>query len=173
MNFEDSIIQRAIYMLDCFTSIQQIHDDDYSIVNITCTILYMSAKYDNRVASLDFYTFFAYLMRLDSYYKLIGFWDLSCSEINWPEMIFNRIEAMVIESFPKYQINLISPVEICYDILGSHFRLSSDTPQFTGLIQEALFNTYLCMSRKFHYDTLYHYPILAYIDISLSTETEN
>lgn len=108
-------------MLDCFTSIQEIQDNDYSIVNITCVILYMSAKYDNRVAGFDFYTFFAYLQRLDTYTRLINFWDLSSSEINWPEMIFNRIESMVIESFPKYQINLISPVEICYDLVGCYF----------------------------------------------------
>lgn len=61
MNFEDSIVQRAISILDCFTSIQEIQDNDYSIVNITCVVLYMSAKYDNRVAGFDFYTFFAYL----------------------------------------------------------------------------------------------------------------
>lgn len=144
MNFDDSIIQRAIYILDCFTSIQEINDEDYSIVNIACTILYMSAKYDNRVSGLDFYTFFAYLQRLDSYYQLIGFWDLSSSAINWPEMIFNRIEAMIIESFPKYQINLISPVEICYDIVGCYFGILSDTLPLTEVLKETLLNTYLC-----------------------------
>ena len=149
MNFDDSIIQRAIHILDCFTSIQEIGDEDYSIVNIACTVLYMSGKYDNRVASLDFYTFFAYLRRLDSFYQLIGFWDLQSDEINWPEMIFNRIESMVIESFPKYQINVISPVEIYYDIIGCYFGLSSgpwDLPE--ELLKEMLLNTYLCMSCK-------------------------
>ena len=61
MNLEDAIIQRAIYILDYFTSIQEISEDDFSLINIACTILYMSAKYDNKVLYVDFYTFFAYL----------------------------------------------------------------------------------------------------------------
>ena len=61
MNLEDSITQRAIDILDYFTCSQEISDDDISLINIACTILYMSAKYDNKVMSMDFYTFFAYL----------------------------------------------------------------------------------------------------------------
>ena len=62
-------------------------------------------------------------------------------------MIFNRIESMVIESFPKYQINLISPVEICYDIVGGYFY-DSDPQSAQEFLKETLFNTYLCMSCK-------------------------
>ena len=78
----------------------------------------MSAKYDVREISIDFYTFFACLTQLDSYTQLLAFWDLEPSEIIWPEMVFNRIECTIFESFPKYQINLISPATILYDIFG-------------------------------------------------------
>ena len=61
MELDDSTIQRAILILDCFTSTQEIKDEDFSLINITCTILYMSAKFDNSVPGLDFYTFFAYI----------------------------------------------------------------------------------------------------------------
>jgi len=45
-------------MLDCFSSSQKISDEDYSIVNISTVVLYMSAKYDMRTMDIDFYTFF-------------------------------------------------------------------------------------------------------------------
>lgn len=79
-------------MLECFIGIQELTDYDYSIINVACVILYMSAKYDIRELGLDFYHFFAHLKQVGSYERLLNFWDIPDSEITWPEMIFNRIE---------------------------------------------------------------------------------
>ena len=113
-------------MLDCITSILELTEYDYSLINIACVILYMSAKYDNSVAGLDFYNFFALLKRLDGYGRLLTFWDIPSSEINWPEMIFNRIEQTVFQSLPKYQINLISPAEVAYELIGIFAGIQHD-----------------------------------------------
>lgn len=92
MCLDDAIIQRALLILDCFTSKQEIRDTDYSLVHIACTVLYMSAKYDNRV-EIDFYTFFAYLMQLETCAHLLSNWDsLESSDIEWQPLMFNKIE---------------------------------------------------------------------------------
>ena len=129
-------------------SSQEIIDEDYSLINIACTVLYMSAKYDSRVSGLDFYTFFAYISRLNTYNELLASWDLEPSDIQWPELIFNRIEAMVFESFPRFQINLISPIEVCYDLAAHIVSSSPEWHLTTELLQEAALNTYLCISGK-------------------------
>ena len=147
MSLDDSIIQRAIIILDCFTSTQEMPDDDFSLINIACTILYMSAKYDNRVPGLDFYTFFAYISRTNTYAQLLSFWSLQSSDIEWPEMIFNRIEAMVFESC-RFQINMISPIEVCHDLVGYFASIFPEWQLTSELLQEAALNTYLCMSGK-------------------------
>ena len=108
----------------------------------------MSAKYDNRVSGLDFYTFFAYVKRLSTYSELLDVWDLEDSEVQWPELIFNRIEAHIFESFPRFQINLISPIEVCHDLMAYFVGSSPEWQLSTELLQEAALNTYLCISGK-------------------------
>ena len=81
MELDNSTIQRAILILDCFTTTQEIKEEDFSLINISCTILYMSAKYENSVPSLDFYTFFAYISRTNTYARLLSFWDLQSSDV--------------------------------------------------------------------------------------------
>ena len=149
MSLDDLIIQRSMLILDCFTSTQEIQDDDFSLINIACTVLYMSAKYDNRVPGLDFYTFFAYIQRLDTYTHLLSFWNLQCSDVEWPEMIYNRIEAMVFESLPRYQINVISPVEVCYEIAAFMHYTAPEAQLSSNLLRDMVFNTYLCMASKY------------------------
>ena len=148
MSLEDWIIQRAIIILDCFTSSQEFPDEDFSLINIACTTLYMSAKYDNKVSGVDFYTFFAYIQRVDAYLELLSFWDLQSSDIEWPEMIFNRIEQMIFESFPRYQINMISPIEVCQDLTAYLISACPEWDLNSELFKEAALSTYLCMSGK-------------------------
>ena len=148
MDVDDSTIQRAILILDCFTSTQGITDEDFSLINIACTILYMSAKYDNRVPGLDFYTFFANISRTITYARLLSFWDLQSSDVEWPEMIFNRIEAMVFESFPRFQINLVSPIEVCYDIASYLISIFPQEAVSVDTLKTAALNTYLCILGK-------------------------
>ena len=135
-------------ILDCFTTTQEIKEDDFSLINVSCAILYMSAKYDNSVPSLDFYTFFAHISRSNTYARLLSFWKLQSSDIEWPEMIFNRIEAMVFESFPRFQINLVSPIEVCYDIASYFIGILPEETISAEKLKNAALNTYLCMSGK-------------------------
>lgn len=148
MSLDDQIIQRAIIICDCFTTSQQVPDEDYSLINISCVALYMSAKYDNKVPGLDFYEFFAYISRVHSYRVLLSFWDLHSSDIEWPELVFNRIEQALFESFPRYQINMISPIEVCHDLVGYFVGRVPEWELSSELLQEAALNTYLCMSGK-------------------------
>ena len=163
MELDDTTIQRAILILDCFITTQEINEDDFSLINISCTILYMSAKYDNSVAGLDFYTFFAYISRSNTYAHLLSFWDLQSSDVEWPEMIFNRIEAMVFESFPRFQINLVSPIEVCYDIASYLIGILPEETLSAESLKNAVLNTYLCMSGK--QDPLIYIPILSLVQI--------
>ena len=148
MGLDDHIIQRAIIICDCFTSSQEVPDEDYSLINISCVALYMSAKYDNRVTGLSFYDFFAYIERVDSYRELLQFWELESSDIEWPELVFNRIEQTLFESFPRYQINMVSPVEVCHDLIGYFVGVHPEWQLSSELLKEAALSSYLCMSGK-------------------------
>ena len=108
----------------------------------------MSAKYDNRVTGLSFYEFFAYIERVDSYRELLQEWELESSDIEWRELVFNRIEQTLFESFPRYQINMISPVEVCHDLVGYLVGVHPELQLSSELLKEAALSAYLCMSGK-------------------------
>lgn len=148
MGLDDQIIQRAIIICDCFTTSQEIPDSDYSHVNMSCVALYMSAKYDNRVTGLDFYSFFAYIARVDSYRELLQYWELEESDVEWPELVFNRIEQAIFDSFPRYQINMISPIEVCHDLVGYLTSKHPDWQFSSELFKEVALSSYICMSGK-------------------------